>query len=75
MVEKATPTPPNGPFWLVIRVYRGRRRVISMHSALSEAETSFFKSKEQLRDGSVVLAKTEIEVLAAENGGYNRTRW
>lgn len=54
--------------WLVIRV-------TAMRDALSEAETEYEKQIAAMRDGDVILARTELEILRTSSGGYNRTRW
>ena len=62
--------------WLVIRRYRGKMRVVSISAALSEAETSFLKESEKLRDGDVHLYEcTGMKQISVLSGGYNRTRW
>lgn len=63
-------------WWLVIRLYRGKRRVLSMWPLLSEAETAYSKEVEKMRDGDVLLVEAILQpAVKGASGGYNRTRW
>jgi hypothetical protein len=61
--------------WLVIRGYRGKMRVISMHTTLHAAEIRYAKERENLRDGDLYLTCTNFRTIEIASGGYNRTRW
>jgi hypothetical protein len=65
----------SGEWWMVIRVYRSKRRVLAMFATRLEAEARFEKERVILRDGDVVLAKATLDTISCRSGGYNRTRW
>lgn len=61
--------------YLVIRVYRGKARVMSMHDSSVDAEPAYQRVAAELRDGDVMLVFGTFEKVKVESGGYNRTRW
>lgn len=61
--------------WIVIRIYRYKRRVISIHGEFSEAEASYIKHARDLRDGDIKLVVASMETIRAQSGGYNRINW
>lgn len=63
-------------FYLVVRRYRGRTRVLFMCEDENLARTSYTQHAKELRDGDVMLwdCRKQATILAT-SGGYNRTRW
>lgn len=60
---------PGELYWLVVRIYRGKKRVVSLHSELLEAERSYLSTAENLRDGDVVLLGGTLNKLCSQSGG------
>lgn len=62
-------------WFMIVRVYRGKRRVMSLHPTKPEAEMAFKQACADLRDGDILLVRGQLETLYIQSGGYNRTRW
>ena len=66
----------NAFLYLVVRTYRGKRRVLFISSSISEVETVYVREHEKLRDGDLAIWRIiRDSVIRCTSGGYNRTRW
>jgi hypothetical protein len=62
-------------WFFVLRSYRGRTRVLSMHDTEPGAEDAYQAERSKLRDGDLILARANLTIEKITSGGYNRTRW